>query len=98
MTITAHFSFHLDPTQLEHAYEVIHDSLAATRAFPGNIGVEAWIDNNDPSHMLLIETWESIEADTAYRTWRRSDGTPKESYALFVGTSELTFYSVNPAI
>ena len=46
MTVTAHFSFHLDPSQLEHAYEVIHSSLAATRAFPGNIGVEAWIDDD----------------------------------------------------
>ena len=47
--------------------------LAATRAFPGCIGVDVLVDTEDEAHLLLIEKWESIEHDQAYRDWRATD-------------------------
>ncbi len=60
----------MKPDDLEAAYAAVHETLTATRAFPGCLGVEVLIDNADPAHVVLLERWESPEADAAYRAWR----------------------------
>ena len=47
--------------------------LVATRAFPGCLGVDVLVDTEDKAHLLLIEKWESVEHDQAYRDWRATD-------------------------
>ena len=49
-------------------------SLPTTRAFPGCLRVDVMIDTTDPLHVLVIEVWESVAADAAYRAWRAGDG------------------------
>ena len=70
MSITALLELRLKPESPEDSYPVITTTLAHTRAFAGNTGVEVVIDANDPAHVLIIERWESMDADTAYRAWR----------------------------
>jgi heme oxygenase (mycobilin-producing) len=55
---------------LETAHQVIHATLTDTRAFPGCLGVTVLIDSDDSAHVVVYETWESIEHDRAYRAWR----------------------------
>jgi quinol monooxygenase YgiN len=62
----------LKADSLETAHEVIHATLTDTRAFPGCLGVTVLIDSDDPAHVVVYETWESIERDQAYRAWRAS--------------------------
>jgi quinol monooxygenase YgiN len=70
MSITALLELRLKPESLEASHQLIHEVLADTRAFAGNEGVEVVIDAQDPAHVLVIEHWESMDADTAYRQWR----------------------------
>jgi hypothetical protein len=42
---------------------VIHQTLTGTRAFAGCLGVAVLVDNKDPAHVVLYETWESAEHD-----------------------------------
>jgi heme oxygenase (mycobilin-producing) len=44
--------------------------LVATRAFPGCLGVDVLVDTEDAAHLLVLEKWESLEHDQAYRDWR----------------------------
>jgi quinol monooxygenase YgiN len=60
----------LKADSLETANQIIHETLIATRAFPGCLGVTVLVDSDDPAHVILYETWESIERDQAYRAWR----------------------------
>jgi quinol monooxygenase YgiN len=60
----------LKADSLETAHTVIHATLAGTRAFPGCLGVTVLIDSDDPAHVVIYETWESIEHDRSYRAWR----------------------------
>ncbi|MEO6115416.1 MAG: antibiotic biosynthesis monooxygenase family protein [Pseudolysinimonas sp.] len=55
--------------ELDDAVRLLRDGLAATRAFDGNLGAEILLDD-DPSHFLLIETWESVAHNHAYQSWR----------------------------
>lgn len=74
MSITALLEVHLKPESLESGMRVLNDVLVATRAFTGNEGVEVLIDTKDPAHVIVHETWASLEADAAYRAWRAGDG------------------------
>ena len=70
MATIALLDLQLKADSLETAYEVIHATLAGTRAFPGSLGATVLIDSDDPAHVIIYETWESIERDRAYRAWR----------------------------
>ena len=72
MATIAMLDLQLKADSLETAHEVIHATLTDTRAFPGCLGVTVLIDSEDPAHVALYESWESIEHDRAYRAWRAS--------------------------
>jgi heme oxygenase (mycobilin-producing) len=70
VAVTAILDLQLKPDSLETAHEVLHATLTGTRAFPGCVDVTVLVDSDDPAHVVLYETWESIEHDRAYRAWR----------------------------
>jgi len=70
MSITALLDLTISADSAAVAPEVLRTVLAATRAFAGNEGVEVLVDTNDPAHIVVVEKWESLEHDEAYRAWR----------------------------
>ncbi len=65
-------------------------ALMATRAFDGCLGVEVIQDSDDPSRLIAVERWASLEHDRAYRAWRAGEGRIKEGEELFEGPRKLT--------
>lgn len=74
MSIVAILDLRLRPETAAEALDVLDDVLVATRAFPGCLGVEVIVQADDPEHVLVLERWESMDADTAYRAWRAEQG------------------------
>jgi heme oxygenase (mycobilin-producing) len=72
VAVTAILDLQLKAGSLETAHEVLHATLTDTRAFPGCVDVTVLVDSDDPAHVVLYETWESVEHDRAYRAWRAS--------------------------
>lgn len=70
MTITALLDLTLAREAVTDAPAVIHETLAATRAFAGCLKVEVLMDDDDETHVVLLEQWDSVESDAAYRAWR----------------------------
>ncbi|MGD0245948.1 MAG: antibiotic biosynthesis monooxygenase family protein [Streptosporangiaceae bacterium] len=70
MATIAILDLQLKTDALETAHEVIHTTLTATRSFPGCLSATVLVDSGDPAHVIVYETWESIEHDQAYRAWR----------------------------
>ena len=70
MATTAILDLQLKADSLETAHEVIHATLTDTRAFPGCLDATVLVDSDNPAHVIVYETWESIEHDRAYRAWR----------------------------
>ena len=79
MIVTSILDLHVKPADAAGAPAVLRNVLVATRNFDGNLGVEVFLDADDPTHFIAIERWESMEADTAYRAWRQ---TPEGASAL----------------
>lgn len=78
MPVIALLDLQLRADSLDTAMDVLHQTLTATRAFPGCLAVEVLVDSNDPAHVIAYETWESAQRDQAYREWRASpDGASK---------------------
>ncbi|MFD1715961.1 putative quinol monooxygenase [Amnibacterium flavum] len=70
MAVTALLDLHLRPDVIETAPSVLAAILADTRAFAGSLGIEVLEDVADPAHLTVVERWESLEHDNAYRAWR----------------------------
>lgn len=74
MSISVFLDLRLTPEAVSEAPAMLREILAGTRAFDGCEGVEVLIDQQDPTHLILVERWASTEADAAYRQWRATDG------------------------
>ncbi len=94
MAITAILELQLKADSLETADEVIHATLTDTRAFPGCLGVTVLVDSGDPAHVVLYESWESIEHDRAYRAWRATPEGASDLGSILAAAPKLTLFTV----
>lgn len=90
MAIIAILECHFKPEQVEAGIDWLRRNLVATRAFGGCLGVEVFEDGDDPSRVVAVEHWASLEHDRAYRAWRDGEGRIVEGGDLFVGPPRLT--------
>jgi quinol monooxygenase YgiN len=94
MAITAILDLRLKPEALETASKVIHETLTATRAFPGCSHVAVLVDSDDPAHVVLYEIWESVEHDRAYRAWRATPEGASQLGSILAAPPKLTRFAV----
>jgi quinol monooxygenase YgiN len=73
---------------------VLHATLTGTRAFPGCLSVTVLVDSEDPAHVVVYETWESIERDRAYRAWRASAEGSSDLGSILAAAPKLTWFTV----
>jgi heme oxygenase (mycobilin-producing) len=94
VAVTAILDLQLKPDSLETAHEVLHATLTGTRAFPGCVDVTVLVDSDDPAHVVLYETWESVERDRAYRAWRASPEGASELGSILAAPPKLSLFTV----
>lgn len=94
MAITSILELQLKAESVDTAHQIIHTTLTATRAFPGCLGVTVLIDSGDPAHVVLYESWESIEDDRAYRAWRATPEGASDLGSVVAAPPKLTLYTV----
>jgi len=88
MPITALLELTIKPESLADAPAVIHQTLQATRAFEGCLGVDVLMDADNPAHIVLLERWDSSRVTrptepgdpprTARQTCGRSSPAPRD--------------------
>jgi quinol monooxygenase YgiN len=94
MAVTSILDLQLKADSLESANKVINETLVATRAFDGCLGVTVLVDNADPAHVVLYETWESVEHDGAYRAWRATPEGASGLGAILAAAPKLSMFTV----
>jgi len=94
VAITAILDLQLKADSLETAHEVLHQTLTDTRAFPGCLDVTVLVDSDDPAHVVVYESWESIEHDRAYRAWRASAQGASNLGSILAAAPKLTLFTV----
>lgn len=69
----------------EEGFATMHESLKVTRAFDGCISIEVAQDVNDPHKAIVVERWQSLAHDTAYREYATRTGRRAAVAALLDG-------------
>ena len=90
MAVTSLLELRLKPEAVADAPEVLRTTLAATRARPGFVSAEVVVDVTDETHVVVVETWESLEADDAYRAWRATPEGASSLGAVLAAPPQLT--------
>ncbi len=98
MTLIALLELTLRPEAIADAPRVLHETLEATRAFPGCLGVEVLRGAGDPSRIMVVERWESPDSDAAYRAWRATPAGACQLASLLAGPPILTTFTPEPDI
>jgi quinol monooxygenase YgiN len=93
VAITSILDLQLKPEALDTASEIIHETLQATRAVPGCYHVAVLVDSDDPAHVILYETWESVEHDRAYRAWRTTPEGASNLRSILAAAPKLTLFT-----
>ena len=90
MAITAILDLRIKADKLDGAFELLHETLTATRGFPGCLHVSVLVDSAVPAHVIVFETWESPEHDNAYRQWRASEEGASKLGSILAAPPSLT--------
>ncbi|HEY0239481.1 MAG TPA: antibiotic biosynthesis monooxygenase family protein [Friedmanniella sp.] len=93
MAITSVLDIQLHPDAPADAEARVTAVLTATRARQGLLSAEVVRDLDDPRHLVVIEVWESLEADDAYRAWRTTPEGANELRELTAGQLALKRYA-----
>jgi quinol monooxygenase YgiN len=72
--VTVTLELRIKPDSVAAARDVMGRALKQTRAFEGNVGTDVLVDQDDEGHWLIVETWETVEHDEAYRSFRAGEG------------------------
>lgn len=72
--VTSLLALRLRADALDEATEVLEATLRDTRSRPGCLGLDVMVDVADPEHVVVVERWESLGHDDAYRAWRATPG------------------------
>ncbi|MBS45676.1 MAG: antibiotic biosynthesis monooxygenase [Nocardioides sp.] len=90
MTVIATLELRLRPDSLDEARTILRRVLAETRAFDGCEGVDVMVDETDPAHVVAVERWRDMEADSAYRAFRAGPGKITDFATILAGAPVLT--------
>jgi quinol monooxygenase YgiN len=90
MSVTAILDVQFTQEGLDEGLEVLRRELPRTRAFAGCRSVTVVQDHTDPTRVLAVEEWESLDADAAYREWRAGEGAITELATLVARAPVLT--------
>lgn len=92
MAITSVLDIQLRADAPADAETRVSSILSQTRARPGFISADVVRDLDDPRHLVVIELWDSLEADDAYRAWRATPEGASELGELTAGQLGLKRY------
>ena len=92
MSTIVHLELQLSPDALDAAAGILTETLAATRAWPGNESLEVIVDDADPTHLIVVERWASTADHTAYAAWRTTpEGSNRLGELLAAPPTKLVF-------
>jgi Uncharacterized conserved protein len=74
MAVTVIATTRVKPEAADGFARGMEKNLVETRAYDGCISVHGFRNQDDPSHIIAIEQWESRDKYLAYVAWRRSTG------------------------
>jgi quinol monooxygenase YgiN len=92
MPVTVLLELRFKPESVDAGRDLMRRTLQDTRAFDGNVRTDVLVDEDDDSHWIIYELWESVEHDEAYRAYRAGEGRVTELPPLLAAPPVKTRY------
>lgn len=83
----------ISPQRADELTCLLRDLLPSTRTFAGCKGVTAHLSADNGGTLVLVETWESKEAQQKYAAWRRTAEHSKQLVALLEGPPRISYFN-----
>lgn len=93
MPVTVILELRFKPDAVQAARDVFGRALKDTRAFAGNLQTDVLVDEDDETHWIVYELWDSVEHDEAYRAFRAGEGKLTELPPLLAAPPVKTRYA-----
>lgn len=88
----------VQPGKTQQVLDALAASLPDTRKYAGCQLVETYVDEDDPTTIILWEKWDVRESQGKYMAWRSSlPGDPKLAEALAAAPT-FTHYTLKPGV
>lgn len=72
----------VQPALVDGYIDRLRQAMVTTRAFAGCLEADLFRDQEDPSHLAVVELWNSREDQARYFAWRAaSGGMPEGTYS-----------------
>ncbi len=84
----------LKPEMVEETKQFFIDNIADTRNFEGCEWVNMFLDEDDPTVMFIVESWQSKEHYEKYHHWRAENGSLDKIRSFLAGGVERTFGTI----
>jgi quinol monooxygenase YgiN len=92
MAVTVLLELKFKPDAVSAGRDLMHRTLATTRAFEGNLRTDVLVDEDDEAHWIIYELWDTVEHDEAYRKFRAGEGKVAELPPLLAAPPAKTRY------
>ena len=95
MPITVLLELRFKPEAVPAARDLMRRTLQVTRAFDGNLRTDVLTDQDDETHWIIYELWETVEHDEAYRRFRAGEGRVTELPPMLASPPVKTRYATS---
>jgi quinol monooxygenase YgiN len=74
MSVLATADLFIKPDRVDELLEILREALPDTRAYEGCEGLDLFVDQDEPGHILMVEKWTERAAHQKYLGWRQEQG------------------------
>ena len=98
MTLVVSGEIRIDPADFDAAMALVGPFVATTRAEPGCVAYDFWVDPRDRSRIRLFEEWSSDQANAAHAASEHLATFYAAMATLRVTSVELVRYDVSSRV
>lgn len=98
MTVVATAEFFVKPEKAEEFLGLLKEALVDTRGFRGCEHLDTYVNQDDPGHVFLFETWAARSDHEAYLQWRMETGMMDLLAPFVAAPPKFTYFDARPEI
>lgn len=98
MPILATAEFFVKPERTEEFLALLTKALPGTRGFEGCEHLETYLDQDEPGHVLLIETWGARSDHESYLEWRMETGSMEMMAPYLTAPPKFAYFDARPEV
>ena len=88
----------VDPARQDELLQVLAGAFPDTRSYDGCEEITAFVDQDQPGHLLLVERWARRADHESYLGWRRETGMFDVLAGFVTAAPEFRYFDSQPDV